>query len=271
MVKCDYCGVEVALPFKCRYCGGNFCARHHLPENHDCPGLVRGVWRPRAWEVEARVERSFVIPVRRKARRPSLKLGLRFSRGELVGFGAAMLVIFLVETGHLFLWGLNPLASPLVVGVLIGLVAGMVFHELAHRQVARRYGFTARFMVDPLMMLLSLVTALSPSFKIIAPGYVGIFGYPTRREQGIIALAGPLTNIALTVIFLLLRLAVPSLGEVLRWAMIVNLDIAIFNLIPIPPLDGSKIARWSILVWASVTMAVIVPWILLRWPWAAGL
>jgi len=39
MVKCDYCGKEVALPFKCPYCGGKFCIEHHLPENHECPGL----------------------------------------------------------------------------------------------------------------------------------------------------------------------------------------------------------------------------------------
>ncbi len=39
MVKCDYCGKEVALPFICPYCGGKFCVEHHLPENHNCPGL----------------------------------------------------------------------------------------------------------------------------------------------------------------------------------------------------------------------------------------
>lgn len=41
MGKCDYCGKEVALPYKCPYCGGHFCSEHHLPENHDCPGLKK--------------------------------------------------------------------------------------------------------------------------------------------------------------------------------------------------------------------------------------
>ncbi|OYT52630.1 MAG: hypothetical protein B6U76_09595, partial [Desulfurococcales archaeon ex4484_217_2] len=31
MPKCDYCGAEVYLPYKCKYCGGIFCAEHHLP------------------------------------------------------------------------------------------------------------------------------------------------------------------------------------------------------------------------------------------------
>lgn len=37
--KCDICGEEELLPFKCRYCGGTFCGNHRLPEKHDCPGL----------------------------------------------------------------------------------------------------------------------------------------------------------------------------------------------------------------------------------------
>ncbi|MBC7219453.1 MAG: rhomboid family intramembrane serine protease [Hadesarchaea archaeon] len=38
MAVCDKCGREVALPFKCSSCGGNYCADHRLPENHDCQG-----------------------------------------------------------------------------------------------------------------------------------------------------------------------------------------------------------------------------------------
>ncbi|KXA99396.1 hypothetical protein AKJ41_05505 [candidate division MSBL1 archaeon SCGC-AAA259O05] len=41
MPTCDYCGEEVTLPYTCRYCGGSFCPRHRLPENHDCEGLEK--------------------------------------------------------------------------------------------------------------------------------------------------------------------------------------------------------------------------------------
>ncbi|MGQ9787754.1 MAG: rhomboid family intramembrane serine protease [Candidatus Hadarchaeaceae archaeon] len=37
MGLCDKCGRDVALPFKCSYCGGNYCTDHRLPENHSCP------------------------------------------------------------------------------------------------------------------------------------------------------------------------------------------------------------------------------------------
>lgn len=39
MATCDVCGNEENMPYECRRCGGNFCAEHRLPENHDCPGL----------------------------------------------------------------------------------------------------------------------------------------------------------------------------------------------------------------------------------------
>ena len=37
MSHCDYCNEEIGyLPFKCKYCGGTFCQKHRLPENHNC-------------------------------------------------------------------------------------------------------------------------------------------------------------------------------------------------------------------------------------------
>ena len=37
MAKCAYCGENVGfLPFKCRYCGKDFCVEHRMPENHEC-------------------------------------------------------------------------------------------------------------------------------------------------------------------------------------------------------------------------------------------
>ena len=38
MGRCDYCGKEIAMPYKCRHCGKYFCAEHRLPENHRCSG-----------------------------------------------------------------------------------------------------------------------------------------------------------------------------------------------------------------------------------------
>ncbi len=39
MPECDYCGKNTSLPYTCGYCGGTFCGKHRLPENHECEGL----------------------------------------------------------------------------------------------------------------------------------------------------------------------------------------------------------------------------------------
>jgi len=41
MAKCEYCGKEVLLPFKCKFCGGYFCEEHRLPEKHNCPNIPK--------------------------------------------------------------------------------------------------------------------------------------------------------------------------------------------------------------------------------------
>ncbi|MFN4133914.1 MAG: rhomboid family intramembrane serine protease [Candidatus Hadarchaeales archaeon] len=49
-MKCDACGDEVALPFRCRCCGGNFCSKHRLPENHSCK-MISKAKPPREREI----------------------------------------------------------------------------------------------------------------------------------------------------------------------------------------------------------------------------
>lgn len=39
MAECSYCGEEVEVPFKCKFCDEIFCSSHRLPENHECVGL----------------------------------------------------------------------------------------------------------------------------------------------------------------------------------------------------------------------------------------
>ena len=38
--RCHVCGKYELIPFTCKFCGGRFCAKHRLPENHDCTGLA---------------------------------------------------------------------------------------------------------------------------------------------------------------------------------------------------------------------------------------
>jgi len=58
LTKCSICGKEVYMPFKCKYCGGLFCSKHRLPENHDCKRLDDSI----APEVEVEIQDNYYEP-----------------------------------------------------------------------------------------------------------------------------------------------------------------------------------------------------------------
>jgi len=252
MAKCEYCGKEVALPFRCRYCGGLFCVEHHLPENHNCPGLKRGVEA-----FKYRLQREFIE--RRTERRPRtitrVRFGLLREREALELLIAALLVsiVYLSMVPRLSL-------IPLVAGVVVAFLT----HELSHKFAAIKLGYLARFRLSKLGALLTLLSAIPIiPIKMIAPGYVSVISIgrlPTLREEGLIALAGPLSNILLAVLgmgtFLLIQSFEYSLPLLLF--VKVNLDIALFNLIPLFMLDGEKVFRWNALLWGLLLMIVLI-------------
>ena len=97
---------------------------------------------------------------------------------------------------------------------------------------------------------LALVLCLIMSvvgFLFAAPGAVYIRGYITDEMNGKISAAGPAVNIVISAIALVLWLLIPNgLAASLFFLLgYMNAFLAIFNLLPIPPLDGSKIFKWE--------------------------
>jgi Zn-dependent protease len=159
---------------------------------------------------------------------------------------------FTVDTFLLFL----PIAF-LTVGL------GFVLHEIGHKFVAQKYGFYAEFRRSDKGLMLGIVTALM-GFLFFAPGAVMIgspTGYITEEENGKISIAGPLVNIVLALIFLGIQLSIEPpvtlsninpmayLYVIARIGFSINSFLALFNLLPIPPLDGSKVISWNLPLW----------------------
>ena len=125
------------------------------------------------------------------------------------------------------------LVSMLTVGV------AFLLHELAHKVVAIRFGQIAEFRADYTMLALAVGAALA-GFLFAAPGAVYHRGHITPREQGLVALAGPVTNLLLIPAFAPLFLVAGGfLGEVGQLGITINAALAAFNMLP----SGRRAAR----------------------------
>ena len=126
------------------------------------------------------------------------------------------------------LFGINLAAS---LGVIPGLIATVAFfasilaHEFGHALVARRYGVQTE------------------SIDLWALGGVAHLDRepPTPRADGLIAVAGPLVSLGIGVIALGIGIALQS--PAIGWIGIVNLFLAVFNMLPGAPLDGGRVLR----------------------------
>lgn len=153
-----------------------------------------------------------------------------------------------------------------VLYVVITLVPAIVLHELSHGVVADRLGdptprAMGRLTVNPVRHVDPFGTLVLPGLLLLpylfGRGGNPIFGYakpmPVNRsnlrnpdrQMVLIALAGPLTNLLLAVVGAVgLRFVGVGTGEgteFLFWWIFLNVLLAVFNIMPIPPLDGSKV------------------------------
>ena len=140
------------------------------------------------------------------------------------------------------------------------LIMSVVIHEVSHGYAASFLGdqtarYQGRLTLNPLKHLDFLGSFLVPSISYFLGGF--IFGWakpvpynpynlqPGRWLEATVAAAGPASNIILALIFgTLLRIDIssdPAFIQIVLLIVFINILLAIFNLMPIPPLDGSKL------------------------------
>ncbi len=160
-----------------------------------------------------------------------------------------------------------------IVPLLVTVGSGFILHEMSHKLVAMYYGAQARFRMWVQGLVIMLIGSI---FGVLfaAPGAVYIYSNNiNKRQNGIISLAGPMLNLVIAGVFIGLQFLAPirqsysfllpngtdlagygiSNGVLQVWwfGAAMNIMLALFNMIPAFPLDGSKVFAWSKPAWVA--------------------
>lgn len=243
LMKCQICGKQEILPFQCPYCGKSYCTIHRLPENHRCMNM----------DFARRVKKEDIIFSNgTKTYRRTINNNMQqqknhvyFGYKEIKHLALGSLLVASVGLSIGFEYGLE-----YMLGLALVLTASFFIHELAHKIVAQKSGLWAEFRLTLWGSLLTAIFAILPgTFKIISPGAVMISGPAKTQDIGKISISGPITNIILAVIFLILWFFSIPYNWIFGIGAFINSYIALFNLLPFGILDGFKIFYWNKIIW----------------------
>lgn len=167
------------------------------------------------------------------------------------------LSIFTVFNLYYFILGMNELSQ---LFFLIVIIPSAIIHEYMHGWMADRLGdptarYAGRLSLNPVVHIDPIGTLLLPFILFISTGGSFLFAYAkpvpynpyNLRNQKwgpvLVAFAGPAANLVLAAVFGVIVQLMPTggLAELLALIVYANVLLAIFNLVPIPPLDGSKL------------------------------
>jgi Zn-dependent protease len=149
---------------------------------------------------------------------------------------------------------INRLTNPDLIFLIPAIIVGITVHEFSHAFASVKLGdptprFQERLTLNPVAHIdpMGLISLLLFGFGWGRPVQINPSFYKNgKRDRIIVSLAGPISNIIVIVITaLIMRFTMPFLSQPIVklgfYMMNINAVLCVFNLLPIPPLDGSKV------------------------------
>ncbi|MDD5651183.1 MAG: metalloprotease [Candidatus Nanoarchaeia archaeon] len=182
---------------------------------------------------------------------------MKTSKTEIISLVKAWIAISIafsvILTKNLF--SIEIVTNFLIASLTVG--CGFILHEMAHKYLAQRYGAFAEFRSFDFMLLLTIIMSFF-GFVFAAPGAVMISGNINKEKNGKISAIGPLTNLLLALVFLLISFSTIDIIKLIGvMGFTINSWLGLFNMIPFWQFDGMKIYNWNKIVYFSMLIFAI--------------
>ena len=175
------------------------------------------------------------------------------------------IIIAVLVVSTVIQYAQNPMELVALLLTIPGVIIAITFHEFAHAFAADKLGDDTprrqnRLNLNPLSHIdpIGLFMLMFVHFGWGKPVEINPTNFNRKRsmsaQEAIVALAGPVTNIVIAIILTIILFAISTFASAfvlsqagilvilaLQMAISVNIGLGIFNLVPLPPLDGSKI------------------------------